>query len=194
MEEYACVLDILPEGRPDDRRQFRREAIIYGLGVDEFKIFEMAPIPGAVINIGDRVFIGKETEERKQIERVRARVSYAELTHTAQSELGFLLEELVLEQEEKFIEFYNQAGPISRRYHSLELLPGLGKKTMEAVIAHRPYTSFAEVEEKVSNLRHPEKLIAARIEHEIREPEQKYRLFVREPSERPAVFDSASDH
>ena len=41
MEEYACVLDILPEGRPDDRRQFRREAIIYGLGVDEFKIFEM---------------------------------------------------------------------------------------------------------------------------------------------------------
>ena len=139
----------------------------------------MAPIPGAVINIGDRVFIGKETEERKQIERVRARVSYAELTHTAQSELGFLLEELVLEQEEKFIEFYNLAGPISRRYHSLELLPGLGKKTMEAVLAHRPYTSFAEVEEKVSNLRHPEKLIAARIEHEIREPEQKYRLFVR---------------
>ena len=194
MEEYACVLDILPEGRPDDRRQFRREAIIYGLGVDEFKIFEMAPIPGAVINIGDRVFIGKETEERKQIERVRARVSYAELTHTAQSELGFLLEELVLEQEEKFIEFYNHAGPISRRYHSLELLPGLGKKTMEAVLAHRPYTSFAEVEEKVSNLRHPEKLIAARIEHEIREPEQKYRLFVRKPSERPAVFDSASDH
>ena len=179
MEEYACVLDILPEGRPDDRRQFRREAIIYGLGVDEFKIFEMAPILGAVINIGDRVFIGKETEERKQIERVRARVTYAELTHTAQSELGFLLEELVLEQEEKFIEFYNHAGPISRRYHSLELLPGLGKKTMEAVIAHRPYTSFAEVEEKVSNLRHPEKLIAARIEHEIREPEQKYRLFVR---------------
>ncbi|HIM33550.1 MAG TPA: DUF655 domain-containing protein, partial [Candidatus Poseidoniales archaeon] len=78
MEEYACVLDILPEGRPDDRRQFRREPIIYGLGVGEFKIFEMAPIPGVVINIGDRVFIGKETEERKQIERVRARVSYAE--------------------------------------------------------------------------------------------------------------------
>jgi putative nucleotide binding protein len=50
---------------------------------------------------------------------------------------------------------------------------------MEAVLAHRPYTSFAEVDEKVSNLRHPEKLIAARIEHEIREPEQKYRLFVR---------------
>ena len=64
MEEYACVLDVLPEGRPDGKRRFRREAVVYGLGVEEFKIFEMAPIPGAPVNIGDRVFIGKEAGER----------------------------------------------------------------------------------------------------------------------------------
>ncbi len=179
MEEYACVLDILPEGRPDGKRRFRREAVVYGLGVEEFKIFEMAPIPGVPVNIGDRVFIGKEAGERTQIERVRARVSYTDLTHTAQTELGFLLEELIGEQEEKFIQFYNHAGPISRRYHSLELLPGLGKKTMEAIVAHRPYASFSDLEAKISNFRQPGKYIASRIEHEIREPDQKYRLFVR---------------
>ena len=135
MEEYACVLDILPEGRPDDKRRFRREAMVYGLGVEEFKIFEMAPIPGVPVNIGDRVFIGKETGERKQIERVRARVSYADLTHTAQSELGFLLEELVREQEEKFVEFYNHL-----KYHKTlkDVTPYyVLNGRLEAILAHR---------------------------------------------------------
>ena len=50
---------------------------------------------------------------------------------------------------------------------------------MEAIVAHRPYASFSDMEAKVSNFRHPGKYIASRIEHEIREPDQKYRLFVR---------------
>ena len=107
MEDHAYVLDVLPEGRPDSKRRFRREAVIYGLGIEEFKIFDMKPVPGAAINIGDRCYIGKETEERTQIDHVRARVNYVELTHTAQSELGFVLDEIVKENEEMFIQFFN---------------------------------------------------------------------------------------
>jgi len=179
MEDYAYVLDVLTEGRLDSKRRFRREPVVYGLGIEEFKIFDMKPVPGAAINIGDRSYIGKETEERTQIDHVRARVNYKELTHTAQSELGFVLDEIVRENEEKFIQFYNHAGPISRRYHSLELIPGLGKKTMNLIVKNRPYTSFREMEEKIPNFRNPEKYISHRIENEIKESDQKYRLFVR---------------
>ena len=179
MEDYAYVLDVLTEGRPDSKRRFRREPVVYGLGIEEFKIFDMKPVPGAAINIGDRSYIGKETEERTQIDHVRARVNYKELTHTAQSELVFVLDEIVRENEEKFIQFYNHAGPISRRYHSLELIPGLGKKTMNLIVKNRPYTSFREMEEKIPNFRNPEKYISHRIENEIKETDQKYRLFVR---------------
>ena len=119
MEDYAYVLDVLPDGRPDSKRRFRREPVVYGLGIEEFKIFDMEPITGAVINIGDRCYIGKDTEERTQIDHVRSRVNFVELTHTAQSELTFVLDEVVKENEEKFIQFYNNAGPISRRYLSL---------------------------------------------------------------------------
>ena len=35
MEDYAYVLDVLPEGRPDSKRRFRREAVVYGLGIEE---------------------------------------------------------------------------------------------------------------------------------------------------------------
>tara|TARA_B100002052_G_C15671712_1_gene502020 strand:- start:266 stop:805 length:540 start_codon:yes stop_codon:yes gene_type:complete len=179
MEDYAYVLDVLPEGRPDSKRRFRREAVVYGLGIEEFKIFDMKPIPGAAINIGDRCYIGKETEERKQIDHVRARVNFIDLTHTAQSELSFVLDEIVKENEEKFIQFYNHAGPISRRYHSLELIPGLGKKTMNQIVSNRPYKTFEEMQEKIPNFRNPEKYISQRIEGEIRDSDQKYRLFVR---------------
>jgi len=130
MEEWAYVLDVLPEGRPDGKRRFRREPIVYGLGVSAFKIFDLIPIIDAEISIGDKVYLGRDNSRRSQIERVRARVGYRDLTHTAQSELEFIIEDVVRERVEKFINFYNLAGPISRRYHSLELLPGLGKKTM----------------------------------------------------------------
>ena len=179
MEDYAYVLDVLTEGRPDSKRRFRREPVVYGLGIEEFKIFDMKPVFGAAINIGDRCYIGKATEERTQIDHVRARVNYKELTHTAQSELGFVLDEIVRENEEKFIQFYNHAGPISRRYHSLELIPGLVKKTMNLIVKNRPYTSFREMEEKIPNFRNPEKYLSHRIENEIKETDQKYRLFVR---------------
>ena len=54
MEDYAYVLDVLPDGRPDSKRRFRREPVVYGLGIEEFKIFDMEPVTGAAINIGDR--------------------------------------------------------------------------------------------------------------------------------------------
>ena len=179
MEDYAYILDVLTEGRADGKRRFRREPVVYGLGIEEFKIFDMKPMPDAIISIGDRCYIGKETEERTQIDHVRARVNYRELTHTAQSELGFVLDDVVSENEEKFIKFYNHAGPISRRYHSLELIPGLGKKTMNLIVQNRPYTGFRQMEEKIPNFRNPEKYISQRIENEIKETDQKYRLFVR---------------
>ena len=107
-------------------------------------------------------------------------MNYKELTHTAQSELSFVLDEIVRTDESgKFIDFYNKAGPISRRYHSLELIPGLGKKTMNLIVNSRPYKDFKEMEEKIPNFRNPEKYISLRIENEIKETEQKYKLFVR---------------
>ena len=66
-----------------------------------------------------------------------------------------------------------------RRYHSLELIPGLGKKTMNLIVKNRPYKTFKEMEEKISSFRNPEKYLSQRIENEIRETDQKYRLFVK---------------
>lgn len=91
---------------------------------------------------------------------------------------------MVKANEERFVRFYNEAPPITTRYHSLELLPGLGKKTMLGVIDERKraaFTTFADLKTRVHALHTPDKLIANRIELELSDPHQKYHIFTRPP-------------
>ncbi len=180
MEEHAYILDYLPQGRLEERR-FKREPIAYGLGDKEFKLLELIVKPNAALTIGDRVYIGKDVTKREAILHVRRRVRYEDLTHAAQSELPYIILEIVKRDEERFIKFYNEARPITTRFHMLELLPGLGKKTMWAILEERkkgPFKSFKDLEERIDTVHHPEKFIAKRIELELSEPDQKYKVFV----------------
>lgn len=59
MEEYAYVLDYLPQGTGVSKFD-KKEPVVYALGDNEFKLFELVAKTGAVINIGDRVYIGKD--------------------------------------------------------------------------------------------------------------------------------------
>ncbi|NLK25087.1 MAG: DUF655 domain-containing protein [Euryarchaeota archaeon] len=180
MEDYALILDYLPQGLPIDK-SFRREALVYALGEDEFKLFELVPKPDAIITIGDKVYIGKESNLRDKILHVKRRIGYEELTSAAQAELPFMILEIVTSQEERFVKFFNEAQAITTRFHMLELIPGLGKKTMWAIIEERkkgPFTSYDDIAKRVSTVKHPSKLIAKRIEDELSDPSQKYRIFV----------------
>jgi len=154
---------------------------VYAIGVIEFKLFELTPKPDAVITIGDKVYIGKESNLRDQIMHVKRRVGFEELTAAAQAELPFILQDIVNSEEERFIKFFNEAQAITTRFHMLELIPGLGKKTMWAIIEERkkgPFLNYADLAKRVTTVKQPQKLIAKRIEDELSDPNQKYRIFV----------------
>jgi len=178
-EEYAYILDFLPQGRYDDKR-IKKEPLALAIGDREFKLFELIVKPNVIPSIGDRVYIGKEVEKRKEIQQIKRRISYDELTPTAQVELPYILLQIVREQEQRFVEFFNTATPITTRFHMLELLPGLGKKTMWAIIEERKkgkFTSFEDIAKRVK-IHSPEKLIADRIKLELENPKEKYHIFV----------------
>ncbi len=180
MEDHAHILDYLAKGHPDTFR-YRREPVAYALGESEFKLLELVPKPEASLQIGDKVYIGKDMDLREMVQHVKRRISYTDLTSSAQSELPYVILELVRQQEERFVKFYNEAQAISTRYHMLELLPGLGKKTMWAIIEERKkslFTTFEDLESRVTSLHKPDQLIARRIEDELSDPDQKYHLFV----------------
>ncbi len=180
MEDYALVLDYLPQGLPTDK-SFKKEPLVMAVGDSEFKLFELVPKADAIVTIGDRVYIGKDPEQRDKITHVKRRIGYEELTAAAQAELPYILLDIVNAQEERFVKFFNEAQSITTRFHMLELIPGLGKKTMWAIVEERKkgaFLNYADLAKRVTTVKQPQKLIAKRIEDELSDPNQKYRIFV----------------
>lgn len=178
MEEYAYILDYLSQGVPTGNFS-KKEPLCYAVGDEEFKLFEL--VPKATVSIGDRVYIGKDNAKRTVIDHVKRRVGANDLTRTADSELDYAIAAIVTANEPRFVRFFNEAEPISMRKHLLEELPGLGKKTMMAILDERtkngPFANFADLTKR-AGVKYPEKLVGARIAQEIRDSNMKRYLFV----------------
>jgi len=183
MEDYVHILDYLPQGRPDSPPS-RREPTLLGLGEQQFTLFELVPKSGASFTIGDRAYVGKDVEQRSLVQKIRGRVQYHELTPAAHGELPYVIEEIVKADPARFLKFFNDAPSISVRYHALELLPGIGKKSVEHLVGERkkPFESFEDLEAR-GKVAHPLKVVIGRILHELQDPTEKYHIFVRPPAQ-----------
>lgn len=184
-EDRGIVLDFLPQGHPNDPRPIHlREPIAQILGDTFFTLLEVVPVKDMTFSPNERVFIGKG--EREKIDRIKRRIGYEDLTAAAKAELPSVIEGLVAEAPERFIEFFNRAAPLTTRFHQLELVPGIGKKLMWAIIEERkkgPFADFEDLQKRIKGLVNPQALIAKRIDMELQGLD-KYRVFVRPPSRR----------
>jgi len=182
-EDRGIVLDFLPQGKADDPRPIHlREQLAQVLGDTFFTLLEVVPKEGVTLTPHELVAIGKE--QRDKVDRVKHRVSYTELSAAAKAELPSAVEKLINESPDRFLDFFNRAPPITTRFHQLELLPGIGKKLMWAIIEERkkgPFKSFQDLEKRVKGLSDAKKMIAKRVVMEL-EGVDKYRAFVRPPS------------
>jgi len=177
-EEYAVVLDFLPNGHPfDNKPGYLKSPIAQALGKDHFVLLELVPKKGNFLQPHEDVYIGEG--KRDKIHHIYGKIEYERLTETAKEELNFIIEELVKKNEQRFIEFFNKAGPINTRRHQLELLPGIGKKHMWEILERRKeedFKSFEDIKNRVKLMPDPEKTIAKRILVELK-GEDRYNLF-----------------
>jgi len=173
----AVVLEFLPHGRSeDDRPQYRKQPLAYAMGTGDFRLYELVIEEGADVTFGDR--IEPDGENVVQWDTV----PYEDLPGGAQSELEYAVEDFVADNEDRFVDFYNEAQPITLRLHQLNLLPGIGKKLRNAVLderKRRPFERFSDLEARVDGLHDPEGVIVERIIEELRESDLKYRTFAR---------------
>lgn len=171
----VVLLDVLPNGRPDDDRpQSQKSPVAYGLGAESFRLYELALSDGADVSVSDRIDIDGPSVGRYH------EVAFDDLTRNAAAEIEYAVEDIVDGDEKRFVDFYNEAGPITLRLHQLNLLPGVGKKLRNNVLDERkrgPFESFDDVSERVSGLHRPKEMIVERIVEEIRETDLKYRRF-----------------
>lgn len=182
-EDYAYVLDYLAHGKAGGTRQgFRAEPLVQLIGESFFTLLEATPKSGSAISLRERLYIGKD-RPRDKITHIIGRISYDDLTSTAKIELPFIIEDIIANNESQFVRFFNTAQAVTPRMHSLELIPGIGKKYLWAILETRekkPFESFEDVKAR-TGLPDPAKLIAKRVMEELTEREPKYRLFTRSP-------------
>jgi putative nucleotide binding protein len=165
-EEYAFVLDFIPRGKSVIIKE-REGSLVQAIGEDRLTLLEILGNNTAEFRSGERIPIGKEN--RSKIMSVLGKLDYTELTNEARNELQSVLETMVKENEQKYIEYFNELQPITPRLHALELIPGIGKTFMRQIVNQRErkkFESFDELERRVG-LHEPVKLVARRIVEEL---------------------------
>lgn len=183
-EEHAVILDYLSLGYVNsDMSKFKGKAIAKAIGTDYFTLLELVPKRGVDLEIQDTVYIGKG--KRDKIYKVLGKLDYENLTATSRIELEYSIREIVKNNEEKFVEFFNTAGAISTRLHKLELIPGIGKKYMWEIVEARkekPFESFEDITKRIPSLNNPAEMIVNRVKQELdtttaKKGKKKYYLF-----------------
>jgi putative nucleotide binding protein len=178
---FAVVLDYLPHGRTDDDRpRYQKSPIAYALGEENFRLLELTMEDDADVSIGDRVVVDP-VDERERVARLRD-IEYDDLSNAAVSELEYVVEDIVESDEQRFVDFFNDAQPITLRLHQLNLLPGIGKKLRNNILDGRKrgrFEGFDDLTDRVSGLHNPKEVLVDRIMEELREEDLKYRTFVR---------------
>ena len=187
-EENAVVLDYLSRGYvKSDMSKFGGKPIAQAIGTEKFTLLELAPKNGVDLEIQDTVYIGKG--KRDKIYRVLGKLNYENLTATSRIELDYAIRDIVESNEAKYVEFFNTTESISTRQHSLELIPGIGKKYMWDIIKAReekPFESFEDITQRLPTLADPAGMIVNRVKQELdtttpRRGKNKYYLFTQPP-------------
>ncbi len=178
-EEYAITLDFLPNGYPfDTRPSHRKTPIAQAIGKDNFTLLELVPKKEIFLQPHEEVYIGEG--KRDKIHHINGKMVSDKLTATAKSELKYIIKELVHKNEKKFVEFFNNAQPLTTRMHQIELLPGVGKKHMWEILdvrKEKPFSSFEDIKKRIKLMPDPEHSIIKRIMEELTGNE-KHRMFV----------------
>jgi putative nucleotide binding protein len=182
-EPSLYVLDYLEMGNPSDiHYEHRNQPFVQGIGTKYFSLLEATPLIGVKVEILEKVDLSYPSKLRRIIH-----ISYNELTSMSRTNLPEAIRRVLYENEKVFVEFFNIAEPINIRLHSLELLPDVGKKTMNAILdarRQRKFTSFDDIKERVGI--DPVKALIDRIIKELVGGE-KYYLFIR-PRDKGAVY------
>ena len=176
-EEYAYVLDFDTRGKSQTVKG-RDGIILSAISEQRLTLLEILGAEDSSFEVGEKIFIGKEG--RTKVESVLGKLDYTKISTNAQNELPSIIEKIVRTNEEYFVDYINNAQPITPRKHSLELIPGVGKtylKIMLDQISKKKFTDYNDLENR-AGLKEPVKHLTKRIMDEITGQTQ-FHLFVK---------------
>ena len=176
-EEYAYLLDFSSMSKSKTVRG-RDGIIITALGEERLTLLEILGVEDSTFDIGEKIYIGKEG--RTKVQSVLGKLDYEQISGSAQSELTNVVRTIVKNNEQRFVDYVNNAQPLTPRKHSLELIPGIGKTYLKLIIEQinkQKFLNYQDMEER-AGLKEPVNHLSKRILEEI-SGETQFRLFVK---------------
>ena len=165
-EEYAYVLDHESRAKSTTVRG-RTGVIVIALGEERLTLLEILGIENSAFEIGERIYIGKEG--RTKVQSVLGKMDYGKTSDSTKNEIPKVVESIITKNEKKFVDYINNAQPLTPRVHALPLIPGIGKTYMNIIIKERENEKFQSYDdiEKRTGLKEPIKDLTKRIVEEI---------------------------
>lgn len=175
------ILDILPHGHIDSTmpRNFAPKPLIQAIETPGFNLFEIEYGRNVNVSVQEKIII--TNKEDCKLGRIVKRLTYNSLTQTSKDLLLNTIELHIQDQEKLYLDFLNNAGPITKKRHMLNLLPGVGEKLMWDIINTRnmrKFDSLQDFDNRVSKC-DIKNLIAKRILNEIIDDDSKHYIFVK---------------
>ena len=152
--------------------------MIIALGEERLTLLEILGVEDSTFDVGEKIYIGKEG--RTLVQSVLGKLDYEQTTGSAQIELDNVVKTIVTENEERFVNYINNAQPLTPRRHSLELIPGIGKTYLKLLIEEinkQKFLNYQDLEER-AGLKEPVIHLSKRIIEEIK-GETQFKLFVK---------------
>jgi putative nucleotide binding protein len=165
-EEFAIILDVVLE----NKSSFSDNEVAQAIGTSGYTLLELVPKRDIILKTGDKVYLGDG--KRDEIQYIKKSLKKSELSNNASLELEYAVADIVKEKESEFVNFFNRAGPISIRKHSLELVGGVGKKHLSDLMWERdkkPFESFEDITARCPFISKPAQAVSKRIMDEIAE-------------------------
>ena len=150
-EEYAYVLDFSTRGRSKTVRG-REGVIVTALGEERLTLLEVLGLDESEFEIGEKIYIGKEG--RTKVQSVLGKLDYEQISDSAQTELTNVVSTIVTNNETRFVNYINNAQPLTPRKHSLELIPGIGKTYLKVIIDEinkKKFENYEDLESSIKN-------------------------------------------
>lgn len=173
-DEYVKVLDFLEHGKSNERE----ERVAQTIGTEHYTLLEVVMREDKRPKGGEELYIGEG--DRDKVEFIKSRINYDDLTGNAKNELKYVLDAMINENEDKFIEFFNEATPVTPRRHAFELLPGIGSKHMQKLLDERDekeFESFEDINDRVPSMPNAKETVRKRIVQELKAEDIRTRLF-----------------
>lgn len=173
-DEYVKVLDFLEHGKSNERE----ERVAQTIGTEHYTLLEVVMREDKRPKGGEELYIGEG--DRDKVEFIKSRINYDDLTGNAKNELKYVLDAMINENEGKFVDFFNEATPVTPRRHAFELLPGIGSKHMQKLLDERDeeeFESFEDINDRVPSMPNAKETVRKRIIQELKGEDIRNRLF-----------------